>query len=782
MPDALVSEKPATTLTSSSQGVFGTHLGITEVNQVVPTDATKELLRRISGKKSQDIEERPTEVIKENGGVVESASKDVPVFAANKDAAIDNESESSITTINTNSSPVTLKPIAIDGIVSPTEKSQRVQIEGLNNRITGLTEQVQELILQLARKNKEIGQVEVMAQIKVAGQIEQLRTLVKNYEEEIELLKKDGVAKDEKIIVLEEANQNLKIALREADTFNVNNNPLFGQSPAKIDTVLTPEILVNEKSETLTTGFINLFADTVRKLEHIRSHNLREAQRNINRSFELLAPQLEKQETSGAVAHGKFVEQTTSTRDDIPTETLTAEDGKTADIVKDKVITEESISDETSVVQTANTITPLTSEAPTHTLLPSVAKIQESDKTQNNSLISESTAPDLSLNAPTETTTLDSPITTTNKIEAVSPTEVTLTGNSSPSISASNISESPLPEGDKNTIVQKTTITQHDEKVVTPFDTPSIETPVTTQAVTLTETTPDTIHTMNTVSTVEITKVPAHEEKEQDNPTISIEVLKSLYLESVSLPQMFLSPFGLLDKTVKSLDLSALSPELKDAFENGLPDTLLSTELFAKYKNTKTSEVYLGNGAFTGTNVERTALSAFIKMTLAFYLPEHIIPTQESDLVHIFASSTLGSFWTVTCELYAERKAVANTAEDPSSFMVKVFDALNLHNADNNVQQETLEDARDLIYLNFMSKLLYGKINDTITINPVIEALRKAFAMDEKEAVANKDHVYAFFMIALENFLLNEQYRSEILALFAQAKEEELEKLTTVSV
>ena len=72
--------------------------------------------------------------------------------------------------------------------------------------------------------------------------------------------------------------------------------------------------------------------------------------------------------------------------------------------------------------------------------------------------------------------------------------------------------------------------------------------------------------------------------------------------------------------------------------------------------------------------------------------------------------------------------------------------------------------------------------NDTVTISPVIEALRKAFAMDEKEAIANKDHVYAFFMIALENFLLNEQYRPEILALFEQAKEEELAKLTTVSI
>lgn len=765
MLDTLVQEKAATSATSSSQGDFGTHPGINAVKEVIPTDATKELLMRISGGQNHPVA----------GGS--------PVFVA-KNNVPSTESEHLEPPVVTNQNQLTIK--ATDGVTSPTERAQKIQIDSLTMRITTLTQQVQELILQLAEKNSEIAQEEVMAQVKVSGQIEQLRQFVQNLEQEVRGLKKDGDEKDAKIVALEEVRQHLKQALQEADNYN-SVNPLFSEEREKTTGIESEEQIplpvTNPLSETTLVAII-------KKLEEIRSNPLKKAQRLINKAEATVVTNIDPSELPGKLAKEILAPQTVATStENSPEEALSI------DVIDSVSLNNTSLATEAGETTAISTMT--REESATALTEGGAIPIKQAPFTLATELAEAVTAPQITtVTEPTLDVTV--PTATINTLN-----ETTLSselGNVSDQGTAVSVTQNQkiafkiIPEDAEETVNGVDTGISPDKKAITIAEIKQTET---VTPVTLPEEITTSDARLNTIVTPvagteklsdEASKIKKGKET---NPIVSLEVFNRLKTQTISLDQMLSSPFGLLDKTVRASDINLLLPELKKAFEKKVPDELLNSELFEKFKNTKVADIYLSSGTFTGNIKERESLSSFIKTTLAFYIPGHTLPLQESETKRILAGSTLQTFWTVSCELYAERKVVSETAENSSAFMSKVFESLNLHNADEQSKKETLDDVTAVIYLHFLSELLYGKSpsnesthshNDTITISTAIEALRKAFAMDEKEALINKDHAYIFFMIALESFLLNEQYRGEILALFEQAKEAELAKLTNNTV
>ncbi len=194
---------------------------------------------------------------------------------------------------------------------------------------------------------------------------------------------------------------------------------------------------------------------------------------------------------------------------------------------------------------------------------------------------------------------------------------------------------------------------------------------------------------------------------------------------------------------------------------------MLSKETFEKYRTIKTKDIYLSDGNFTGTVEVRGQLSAFIKELLTFFIPNHNISIPEKELKIILAESTLELLFTTCCKMYQEEleRAKDTTTED-------ILAELGLQNAGEEEKLATLADVRDLLYMNYFKRLL-----ETEEETKVIEALRKAFAMDQKESLLNKDHTYDFFSIAFKNFVLNKEQGNPLLAIFKEVKEETITSL-----
>ncbi len=209
-----------------------------------------------------------------------------------------------------------------------------------------------------------------------------------------------------------------------------------------------------------------------------------------------------------------------------------------------------------------------------------------------------------------------------------------------------------------------------------------------------------------------------------------------------------------------------------DALRMGLATRMLpatTKEAFEKFKGAGTADIYLSSGVFNGTKEERLALSAFIKELLVFFIPSHNASLSEHEIAAILSTSTLEILWTTCCTLYAEE-----VEKSKNSIAGNILERLDLHKGSDEERLASLIDIRDLTYTNYFSALL-----STEAETPVIEALRKAYEMDGKEKLLNKDHNYDFFCIALKNFLLNKEQGVPLTALFEKVREETILSLTT---
>jgi hypothetical protein len=101
---------------------------------------------------------------------------------------------------------------------------------------------------------------------------------------------------------------------------------------------------------------------------------------------------------------------------------------------------------------------------------------------------------------------------------------------------------------------------------------------------------------------------------------------------------------------------------------------------------------------------------------------------------------------------------------------------LGLEGASNEEKLATLTDIRDLLYMNYFKRLL-----ETEEETKVIEALRKAFAMDQKERLLSKDHAYDFFSIAFKNFVLNKEQGDPLIKIFKEVREETIASLKEIT-
>lgn len=192
-----------------------------------------------------------------------------------------------------------------------------------------------------------------------------------------------------------------------------------------------------------------------------------------------------------------------------------------------------------------------------------------------------------------------------------------------------------------------------------------------------------------------------------------------------------------------------------------------SEELFEKYKNTKTIDIYLSSGNFLGTLDERRELSAFIKILLTFFIPSHNISVPEEEIRKILSTSTLQILWNTCSKLYKEEEELSK-----NSISEDILKTLELHEGEEAEKQASLTDIRNLLYINYMKALLQDEPE-----TPVLEALRKAFAMDKKESLLNKDHSYDFFMIAFKNFVLNKEQGTPLIVLFERVRKETTDSL-----
>ncbi len=196
---------------------------------------------------------------------------------------------------------------------------------------------------------------------------------------------------------------------------------------------------------------------------------------------------------------------------------------------------------------------------------------------------------------------------------------------------------------------------------------------------------------------------------------------------------------------------------------------MINQALFEKFKATRTTDIYLSSGVFNGTKEERLALSAFIKELLVFFIPSHNASLSEHEIAAILSNSTLEVLWSTCCTLYAEEveKSKNNVAGN-------ILERLDLHKGSEEEKLASLIDIRDLVYTNYFNALLSEEPE-----TPIIEALRKAYEMDGKEKLLNKDHGYDFFCIALKNFLLSKEHGAPLTDLFEKVREETIRSLTS---
>jgi hypothetical protein len=194
---------------------------------------------------------------------------------------------------------------------------------------------------------------------------------------------------------------------------------------------------------------------------------------------------------------------------------------------------------------------------------------------------------------------------------------------------------------------------------------------------------------------------------------------------------------------------------------------MLSKETFEKYKTTKTKDIYLSDGIFPGSMGEREELSAFIKELLTFFIPNHNISMPENELREILGETSLELLFATCCKMYQEElmRAKEESSED-------VLAELGLENASDEDKLATLTDVRDLLYMNYFRRLLESEEE-----TKVIEALRKAFAMDQRESLLSKDHAYDFFSIAFKNFVLNKEQGDPLIKIFKEVKAETIASL-----
>lgn len=301
------------------------------------------------------------------------------------------------------------------------------------------------------------------------------------------------------------------------------------------------------------------------------------------------------------------------------------------------------------------------------------------------------------------------------------------------------------------------------ETVVTPTQNGTSPAVVEIEAVSNTETTPSP-----TLSE----SIPEKVEKKETGNVITPQIVRDLFASTavVTMDDYFSTPYGFGSSGAEKRDLGQFPPQLIKALDTKDYTELITRALFDKYSLTKTSAIYLSNGSYTGTTEDRVALSAFIRALLSFFLPNHIATIPEAEISAILSNSTLSLLWSTTCQLYNEEKGA--TAESPTT---GILEALGLTEANLLAKKETLEEVRNIVYTRFLQQVL----SDTEE-TPLLEALRKAFQMDEKmktEEGKTDHYVYQFLMIALKNFLLHKDQKGSILTIFEDAKKVVIDEL-----
>lgn len=119
-------------------------------------------------------------------------------------------------------------------VTSPQETALRLQVQSLNKRIEELGIQVSDLIAKLQEATQNIAQAEIKAEIKVEGELANLRTLSQKFEEEIRALQKTIGQKDETIADLLAKITRLRSELEQADALNFTHpNKLFSEEMSK---------------------------------------------------------------------------------------------------------------------------------------------------------------------------------------------------------------------------------------------------------------------------------------------------------------------------------------------------------------------------------------------------------------------------------------------------------------------------------------------------------------------------------------------------------------------
>lgn len=624
--------------------------------------------------------------------------------------------------------PVSPKPThnTITGVLSPKETIFKLRATALEKQVADLTKQVEELINK-TKEEKEKGEKAVLkATIESKGNVEKLQSLVQMQREELlnlrnslDLEMKNSKEKDTRI-------NELETALAQNDTLlaTIGNNSYFSQGVAPITEISTdggtPLVVSSQREEKpYDTESAALLQELLTELEETTEYG------RIKEEIDSIAAK--------------------SLPENVSQNPATLRESKDTNVVIQSVETGIEIDTDVSPASTQ------------------VTQITEQNSTISNEMIQEgapTVSSDMSL-------TLDS--TSAVKQEEVPPTE-------DPSLQQENHAEdsgtvpaliSPINEEYANKITGETKDLSSEEQVTLP------------EKETTTSPLPEQEKSVQTISKQDVS--PKNNEdvvQKEKNLFLSKETISALFAAApIATPESYLvSPFGFLSKETAARDIASFPENLIKALDSKDPSLLIEKTLYDTYQNTLASDIYLSGGSFAGNIEERVKVSAFIRSLLGFFLPNHIATLPDNETRTILSTATVSTLWITTCELYEEEKAISS-----SSLTSLIMEQLGLTAAAIEEKQATLREIVDTVYAKFLNPLLGRKsknMDDDETVSPILEALRKAFEMDEKEVVHNKTHNYQFFMIALKNFLLRENERREIVKLFEEAREETLSALT----
>lgn len=647
------------------------------------------------------------------------------------------------------SEPSSVKPSrsAVTGVTPPEEVVFRLKSQALEKQVADLTSQVQDLINKIKEEQEKGKKAVLKATIESEGNAEKLQSLVQMQREELLNLKnslsletKNSQGKDARI-------KELETALAENDSLlsTLGGNTYFGQgNEGGIEQVAVNTAIESVKSE----------ASQV--LE-----NRREKEENMENLLQELLVELE--EVSDCDDIKKEIDDLASS-----VSPQTGENIVPGSVVSNSQEDTHTGNTEQPEAQTAEDLT----SPQTNTHAP-IAGTPVTEETFGNSAGGKAKEEEAIVEVPTMKTIELEATATTIPTQETSSTEP----NTSESIAITEpVIETPLEISSQ----EPSLTTSKEEKNLTVT---TSETTISSEALNAINTSPQEVvePSQQTPETVENTpqEAGAPENKEPTSSLLSKETISALFAAApIATPESYLvSPFGFLSKETAARDLSSFPENLISALASKNPGMLVDATLYNTYKDTKASDIYLSSGSFGGSVEERVKLSAFIRSLLGFFLPNHIAMLPENEVKDILSTATVSALWTTTCQLYEEEKAVSS-----SSLSSLIMESLGLTAAAIEEKQATLREIVDAVYAKFLNPLLGKKAvqtsDDNEEVSPIIEALRKAFEMDEKELTLNKNHNYQFFMIALKNFLLRENERREIIKLFEEAREETLSALT----